>query len=34
MRVAELSPRDVDELFGLREVLERFAVQIAAQPSR
>lgn len=29
VRVTELSPRDVDELFGLREVLERFAVQIA-----
>jgi len=29
VRVAQLSPQDVDELFGLREVLERFAVQIA-----
>lgn len=29
VRVAELSPRDVDELFGLREVLEQFAVRIA-----
>lgn len=29
VRVAELSTRDVDELYGLREVLERFAVQIA-----
>ncbi|MFN2535886.1 MAG: GntR family transcriptional regulator [Pseudonocardiaceae bacterium] len=29
VRVAELSPQDVDELFGLREVLERFSVQIA-----
>jgi DNA-binding GntR family transcriptional regulator len=29
VRVAELSPRDVDELFGLREVLERFAMQMA-----
>ncbi len=29
VRVAELSPQDVDELFGLREVLEQFAVQIA-----
>ena len=28
--MAELSPQDVDELFGLREVLERFFVQIAA----
>jgi DNA-binding GntR family transcriptional regulator len=29
VRVTELSPRDVDELFSLREVLERFAVQTA-----
>ncbi|MGH3764862.1 MAG: GntR family transcriptional regulator [Pseudonocardiaceae bacterium] len=29
VRVAQLSPQDVDELFSLREVLERFAVQIA-----
>jgi DNA-binding GntR family transcriptional regulator len=29
VRVTELSPRDVDELFTLRGVLERFAVQIA-----
>lgn len=29
VRVTELSPQDVDELFSLREVLERFAVQIA-----
>jgi DNA-binding GntR family transcriptional regulator len=29
VRVAQLSPQDIDELFGLREVLERFAVQIA-----
>jgi DNA-binding GntR family transcriptional regulator len=29
VRVAELSPRDVDELYGLREVLERFAMQLA-----
>lgn len=29
VRVAKLSPRDVDELFSLREVLERFAVQSA-----
>ena len=29
VRVAELSPRDVDELFGLREVLEQFAMQMA-----
>jgi DNA-binding GntR family transcriptional regulator len=29
VRVAELSARDVDELFGLRDVLERYAVQIA-----
>lgn len=31
VRVTDLSPQDVDELFGLREVLERFAVQIAPQ---
>ncbi|MGH3788391.1 MAG: GntR family transcriptional regulator [Pseudonocardiaceae bacterium] len=29
VRVTDLSPQDVDELFSLREVLERFAVQIA-----
>jgi DNA-binding GntR family transcriptional regulator len=29
VRVAELSPRDVDELFGLRDVLEQFAMQMA-----
>lgn len=29
VRVAELSSRDVDELYGLREVLERYAVQTA-----
>jgi DNA-binding GntR family transcriptional regulator len=29
VRVTELSPQDVDELFSLREVLERFAGQIA-----
>jgi DNA-binding GntR family transcriptional regulator len=29
VRVAELSDQDVDELFGLRDVLERFAVQTA-----
>jgi DNA-binding GntR family transcriptional regulator len=29
MRVTELSPQDVDELFSLRKVLERFAVQAA-----
>lgn len=29
VRVAQLSPQDVDELFGLREVLERFAAQSA-----
>lgn len=29
VRVAELSPRDVDELFSLRDVLERFAVRTA-----
>ncbi|MGH3837507.1 MAG: GntR family transcriptional regulator, partial [Pseudonocardiaceae bacterium] len=29
VRITELSPRDVDELFSLREVLERFAVQTA-----
>jgi DNA-binding GntR family transcriptional regulator len=28
-RVVELSGRDVDELFGLREVLERFALDLA-----
>lgn len=27
VRVAELSPQDVDELFGLREVLERYALE-------
>ncbi|ROO88297.1 GntR family transcriptional regulator [Actinocorallia herbida] len=29
VRVAELSAADVDELFGLRDVLERYAVEIA-----
>lgn len=29
VRVTELSERDVDELFGLRDVLERFAVRTA-----
>ncbi|MGH3856221.1 MAG: GntR family transcriptional regulator [Pseudonocardiaceae bacterium] len=29
VRVAELSPQDVDELFSLREVLERFAMLTA-----
>jgi DNA-binding GntR family transcriptional regulator len=29
VRVAELSPRDIDELFSLRDALERFAVQCA-----
>lgn len=29
VRVTELSDRDVDELFGLRDVLERFAVRTA-----
>lgn len=29
VRVTELSERDVDELFGLRDVLERFAMQTA-----
>ncbi|GAB3669965.1 GntR family transcriptional regulator [Actinocorallia lasiicapitis] len=29
VRVAELSAEDVDELFGLRDVLERYAVQTA-----
>lgn len=29
VRVTELSPQDVDELFSLREVLERFAVHTA-----
>lgn len=31
VRVTDLSPQDVDELFSLREVLERFAVQIAPE---
>jgi DNA-binding GntR family transcriptional regulator len=29
VRVTQLSPRDVDELFGLRDLLERFAVRQA-----
>ncbi|MDH2429084.1 GntR family transcriptional regulator [Sphaerisporangium sp. TRM90804] len=29
VRVAELTPTDVDELFGLRDVLERYAMQTA-----
>ncbi|AEA23441.1 GntR family transcriptional regulator [Pseudonocardia benzenivorans] len=29
VRVASLSARDIDELFGLRDVLERFAVDLA-----
>lgn len=29
VRVAELSAADVDELFGLRDVLERYAMQLA-----
>ena len=33
MRVAELSARDIDELFGLRDVLERYAVQTALEPA-
>jgi DNA-binding GntR family transcriptional regulator len=32
VRVTELSPQDVDELFSLREVLEQFAGQIAPPP--
>ncbi|MET8157609.1 GntR family transcriptional regulator [Sphaerisporangium sp. NPDC005289] len=33
VRVAELSSKDVDELFGLRDVLERYAVWTALPPS-
>ncbi|GAA3827038.1 GntR family transcriptional regulator [Sphaerisporangium flaviroseum] len=33
VRVTELSREDVDELFGLRDVLERYAVQTALPPS-
>jgi DNA-binding GntR family transcriptional regulator len=33
VRVTELSREDVDELFGLRDVLERYAVEIALPPS-
>ncbi|WP_248959290.1 GntR family transcriptional regulator [Sphaerisporangium perillae] len=33
VRVAELSRKDVDELFGLRDVLERYAVETALPPS-
>ena len=29
VRVVELSPRDIDELFGLRDVLEQFALRTA-----
>ncbi|WP_214402947.1 GntR family transcriptional regulator [Pseudonocardia lacus] len=29
VRVAELSPRDIEELFSLRDVLERFALECA-----
>jgi DNA-binding GntR family transcriptional regulator len=29
MRVAELTARDVDELFGLRDLLERYAMELA-----
>lgn len=29
VRVADLSARDVDELFGLRDVLERYAMEVA-----
>lgn len=32
VRVTELSPQDVDELFSLRDVLERFAVRTAPMP--
>jgi DNA-binding GntR family transcriptional regulator len=34
VRVAELSPADVDELFGLRDVLERYAVETALPDER
>lgn len=34
VRVTELSARDIDELFGLRDALERYAVQTALQPGR
>ncbi|MEV7964525.1 GntR family transcriptional regulator [Sphaerisporangium sp. NPDC088356] len=33
VRVAELSREDVDELFGLRDVLERYAVELALPPT-
>ncbi|MFC4531299.1 GntR family transcriptional regulator [Sphaerisporangium dianthi] len=33
VRVAELSRKDVDELFGLRDVLERYAVWTALPPT-
>jgi DNA-binding GntR family transcriptional regulator len=33
VRVTELSRGDVDELFGLRDVLERYAVETALPPS-
>ncbi|MFB9247101.1 GntR family transcriptional regulator [Sphaerisporangium melleum] len=32
VRVTELSSKDVDELFGLRDVLERYAVNTALSP--
>jgi DNA-binding GntR family transcriptional regulator len=32
VRVTELSPRDIDELFSLRDVLEQFALRCALAP--
>jgi DNA-binding GntR family transcriptional regulator len=34
VRVTELSARDIDELFGLRDALERYAVRTALEPGR
>lgn len=34
VRVAELSARDIDELFGLRDALERYAMQTALDAGR
>jgi DNA-binding GntR family transcriptional regulator len=34
VRVAELSARDIDELFGLRDALERYAVRTALDAGR
>jgi DNA-binding GntR family transcriptional regulator len=34
VRVTELSPRDIDELFSLRDALERFALQCALGDGR